>query len=274
MTRNPNPPPPPPPTAADANVVIDHILDSLIALEIADTASDGNPASPPCYMSLPEVLDAFRAFILQLVNGPNQTSGPSRLDHRIQAAWDASSECLEGSSLDSPAGIAVGGNTGLRAVSTGDSIIVVSSDTDGESDADDEDYYAHPVSSLEPAPAVATSTSLTGATATAVASAPEATPANYVCSTCSGGRWYVVFAGTNVGVFDDWSTVQRYTSGVSHSCYKKYSKKEDAEKAYKDSVTRSEVRILPTPSVAPSMAPGSSHPPPPPPAPSAGALSA
>ncbi|KAF9545571.1 hypothetical protein CPC08DRAFT_730070 [Agrocybe pediades] len=45
-------------------------------------------------------------------------------------------------------------------------------------------------------------------------------------------RWYCVFAGREVGVFDNWFYAQSLITGVSHSSYKRYSSKAKAEAAF------------------------------------------
>ncbi|KLO05065.1 hypothetical protein SCHPADRAFT_947206 [Schizopora paradoxa] len=59
-------------------------------------------------------------------------------------------------------------------------------------------------------------------------------------------RVYVVFVGTEVGVFTDWSTVVRYTSGVPGQTQRRYSTMAAAVHAFNEAVARGEVRRIRT----------------------------
>ncbi|KAH8111808.1 hypothetical protein DFH11DRAFT_1546399 [Phellopilus nigrolimitatus] len=56
-----------------------------------------------------------------------------------------------------------------------------------------------------------------------------------------GVRWYVVFKGYEVGVFDDWSTVQGLTSGVPGGSQRRYGTRAEATRAYNEALVRGEV---------------------------------
>ena len=59
------------------------------------------------------------------------------------------------------------------------------------------------------------------------------------------GNWYVVTAGTRVGVFKRYPEVQRYTSGVSRAAYQSLQSHSEAVAMYGDFKHRGLVEVLP-----------------------------
>jgi viroplasmin and RNaseH domain-containing protein len=53
----------------------------------------------------------------------------------------------------------------------------------------------------------------------------------------SSAKWYVVFVGASPGVYYNWEDVKRYTKGFSKAYFKRYSTKEEAQAAFKNSST-------------------------------------
>ncbi|KAH9476126.1 hypothetical protein JR316_0004535 [Psilocybe cubensis] len=84
-------------------------------------------------------------------------------------------------------------------------------------------------------------------------------PKGFVCMSCntynpirpSEKPVYVVFCGTDVGVFDHWKDAQSLVSGISHACHCRYNSREEGERAFQAALTAGKVRILGNPIAAP-----------------------
>ena len=76
----------------------------------------------------------------------------------------------------------------------------------------------------------------------------------------SGGRFYAITSGYEIGVFDDWIRCAPYVIGVPGSKYKRYSSHLEAMTAFKNAPTR---EIIPRPGLLsndhPQHLPGCSH---------------
>ncbi|TDL13705.1 hypothetical protein BD410DRAFT_810323, partial [Rickenella mellea] len=70
-------------------------------------------------------------------------------------------------------------------------------------------------------------------------------PVHYAIARNLGERWYVVYVGNRVGVFNDWGDVADATSGVSGNSQRRFGSQLEAIQAFQNAYDRGHVRLVP-----------------------------
>ncbi|TDL14789.1 hypothetical protein BD410DRAFT_845723 [Rickenella mellea] len=75
---------------------------------------------------------------------------------------------------------------------------------------------------------------------------PYPFPIFYAAPHHLGERWYAVYVGTRVGVFNDWADVADATSGVSGNSQRRFGSRAEAVHSFRTALDRGHVRHMPS----------------------------
>ncbi|TDL18309.1 hypothetical protein BD410DRAFT_842930 [Rickenella mellea] len=80
-----------------------------------------------------------------------------------------------------------------------------------------------------------------------IAGAPENPPfpCHYATPRHLGERWYVIYVGSRVGVFNEWSDVAAATSGIPGNSHRRFGTQAEAEASFRNALARRSVRWVP-----------------------------
>ncbi|TDL14828.1 hypothetical protein BD410DRAFT_845705 [Rickenella mellea] len=86
---------------------------------------------------------------------------------------------------------------------------------------------------------------LTPTPGTSAPANPYPFPLHYATPRHLGERWYVVYVGNRVGVFNEWSDVAAATSGVSGNSQRRFGTQAEAVASFDNALSRRSVRVVP-----------------------------